>query len=175
MFESKYHMSLHNNILWAKRNLIDSIWKYTIDEINAVNDLKHAWQFLLDNIENPVDLPFTKKLYLHSAKSAVINTNLDENKISRDLSGLSKIPNPMDMALEIFLFFTRGQFFYDGNKRLATLMTNKIMIQNGLGVFAVPIPLHTRFYQLLVGFYESQNKLPIKQFLYDNCISRVSL
>ena len=100
--------------------------------------------------------------------------NLDENKISRDLSELSKIPNPMDMALEMFLFCARGQFFYDGNKRLATLMTNKIMIQNGLGIFSVPIKFHSQFYQLLVSFYESKNKLPIKQFLYDNCISGVS-
>ena len=76
LFQPKYNMSLNDNILWAKRNIIDSIWKsanlegiavtypdtqvicegmsvagYTIDEINAVNDLKHAWQFLLDNIE----------------------------------------------------------------------------------------------------------------------------
>lgn len=217
-FEPKFHMSLHNNILWAKRNLIDSIWKsanlegiavtypdtqvicegmsvagYTIDEINAVNDLKHAWQFLLDNISQPVDLSFMKKLHLHLGRFTVINAGSirlhdvhiggttwipempDENKISDNFNELAKIQNPMDMALETFLFCARGHFFYDGNKRLATLMTNKVMIQNGLGIFAVPIQFHSRFYQLLVSFYESQNKLPIKQFLYNNCISGVSL
>ena len=216
-FEPKYNMSLNDNILWAKRNIIDSIWKsanlegiavtypdtqvicegmsvagYTIDEINAVNDLKHAWQFLLDNISQPVDLPFMKKLHLHLGKFTVINAGSvrlhdvhiggtdwipelpDENNISRELDEITKISNPMDMALEMFLFCARGQFFYDGNKRLATLMTNKIMIQYGLGIFSVPIKFHSQFYQLLVSFYESKNKLPIKQFLYDNCISGVS-
>ena len=216
-FEPKYNMSLNDNILWAKRNIIDSIWKsanlegiavtypdtqvicegmsvtgYTIDEINAVNDLKHAWQFLLDNISQPVDLPFMKKLHLHLGKFTVINAGSvrlhdvhiggtdwipelpDENNISRELDEITKISNSMDMALEMFLFCARGQFFYDGNKRLATLMINKIMIQHGLGIFSVPIKFHSQFYQLLVSFYESQNKLPIKQFLYDNCISGVS-
>lgn len=85
IFIPKFHMSLEDNIFWAKRNLVDSIWKsanlegiavtypdtqvicegmsaagYTIDEINAVNDLRHAWKFLLDTIEQNTDLQFMK-------------------------------------------------------------------------------------------------------------------
>ena len=64
MYLPKYSMTVEDNILWAKRNLIDSIWKsanregiavtypdtqvicegmsvagYSIEEINAVHDL----------------------------------------------------------------------------------------------------------------------------------------
>ena len=161
LFQPKYNMSLNDNVLWAKRNMIDSIWKsanlegiavtypdtqvicegmsvagYTIDEINAVNDLKHAWQFLLDNIENSVDLPFAKKLHLNLGKFTVINAGSvrlhdvhiggtdwipelpNENKIFHDLNELSKIPNPMDMALEIFLFLQEDNFSMTETKDL---------------------------------------------------------
>lgn len=95
----------------------------------------------------------------------------DENNIETDLIGISEINNPMDKALEMFLFCARGQFFYDGNKRLSTLMANKVMIQNGLGILSIPITYHSEFYKLLIKFYETGEKLPLKSFLYKNCIN----
>lgn len=84
-----------------------------------------------------------------------------------------QIPNPMERALEIFLFCARGQFFYDGNKRLANLMTNKIMIENGLGIFSIPIKYHSEFYKILLHFYETGNGKELKVFLYNNCINGI--
>lgn len=37
-----------------------SVSGYTLDEINAVNGLKHAWQFIFENINAENDLPFVK-------------------------------------------------------------------------------------------------------------------
>ncbi|MDD6489634.1 MAG: cell filamentation protein Fic [Clostridia bacterium] len=197
-FVPKYKMSLNENILWAKRNLIDSIWKsanlegiavtypdtqvicegmsvagYTIDEINAVNDLKYAWQYLLENIEEPITLKFMKALHINGTDWCPELPN--EQKIQDNLNGILKIDNPMDRALEIFLFCARGQFFYDGNKRLSTLITNKVMIENGIGVFSIPIKCHSEFYKLLIDFYETGSKTEIKKFLYDNCIDGVNM
>ena len=182
MYQPKYSMSLEENILWAKRNLVDSIWKsanlegiavtypdtqvicegmsvagYSIDEINAVNDLKHAWQFLLENITEPITLEFMKTLHRHLGKFTVTNSGSirwhdvyiggtdwtpempDEKKIEEGLIKIQENDNPMIIALDMFLFCVRGQFFYDGNKRLATLMTNKVMIEKGIGVFSIPL------------------------------------
>ena len=80
----------------------------------------------------------------------------------------------MNKALEMFLFCARGQFFYDGNKRLATLIANKIMIQNGLGIISIPIKYKNKFLQLLVEFYETNENSAIKNFIYDNCIDGIS-
>lgn len=216
-FKPKYNMTLEENILWAKRNLIDSIWKsanlegiavtypdtqvicegmsvagYTIDEINAVNDLKYAWQYLLENIEKPITLEFMKVLHRNLGKFTVINAGSirwhdvhisgtdwipempNEERLKESLNNILKNCNPMDRALEIFLFCARGQFFYDGNKRLSTLMANKVMIENGLGVFSIPIKYHNVFYKMLVDFYETGNKTEIKKFLYDNCIDGIN-
>ena len=99
IYKPKFSMSVQENVLWAKRNLIDSIWKsanlegiavtypdtqvicegmsvagYTIDEINAINDLKHAWQYILDNISEPITLDFMKTLHKHLRKFTVSNS-----------------------------------------------------------------------------------------------------
>ena len=218
MYLPKYSMTVEDNILWAKRNLIDSIWKsanlegiavtypdtqvicegmsvagYTIEEINAVHDLKHAWQYLLENITQPVTLSFMETLHRHLGKFTVINSGSirlhdvyiggtewipeipDEKMIEKDLALMQQIENPMDRALEVFLFCARGQFFYDGNKRLTTLMTNKVMIENGIGVFSIPIKFHADFYKMLVRFYETGEKTELKRFMYDNCIDGLNL
>lgn len=218
IFKPKFSMSIKDNVLWAKRNLIDSIWKsanlegiavtypdtqvicegmsvagYSIDEINAVNDLKHAWQYLLDNIEQSVSLDFMKTLHRELGKFTVTNAGSirwhevhiggtewippipDKNTIIAGLEKINRIKNPMDMALEMFLFCARGQFFYDGNKRLSTLMANKVMIQNGIGILSIPIKYHTDFYKMLIKYYETAQKTELKNFLYKYCIDGITL
>ena len=64
----------------------------------------------------------------------------------------------------------RLQLFYDGNKRIAMLIGNKIMIENGQGIISVAQKDIKEFYKLLVSYYETNDKTEIKQFLYDNCI-----
>lgn len=218
IFSPKFSMSVKDNILWANRNLVDSIWKsanlegiavtypdtqvicegmsvsgYSIDEINAVNDLKHAWQYLLDNISQPVTLDYMKTIHRYLGKYTVTNSGCirwhdvhiggtdwipelpDEKKIEDKLELIQSIENPMDRALEMFLFCVRGQFFYDGNKRLSTLMTNKVMIENGIGIFSIPIKYHPDFYKMLIRFYETGDKTELKAFIYNNCTDGLNL
>ncbi len=72
----KYNMTVEQNIFLAKRNIIDYIWKSAkleglgvmfpetdaifngyspsnvkVSDIIAVNNLKHAWQFLFDTLD----------------------------------------------------------------------------------------------------------------------------
>jgi prophage maintenance system killer protein len=64
----------------------------------------------------------------------------------------------------------RAQLFYDGNKRIAMLIGNKLMIQAGNGIISVQQKDIKEFYRLLVNYYETNDKKQIKQFLRDNCI-----
>lgn len=84
--EDKYKMTLEENIFVAKRNIVDSIWKSAnlegiavtypqietifqglgiqnmkVKDINAIVNLKHSWEFILENIEYPVDLNYICK------------------------------------------------------------------------------------------------------------------
>lgn len=99
--ESRYHMTQAENVFLAKRNLVDYIWKsanlegigvtypdtqaiyngmavsgYTIEEINAVNDLKHAWQYLLEHVGDGLDLGFVKKVHMLLGKFTIINAGM---------------------------------------------------------------------------------------------------
>ena len=99
--KSKYNMTQKQNIFLAKRNIVDYIWKsanlegigitypdtqaiyngmavsgYTIEDINAVNDLKHAWQFLLEHINEEINLKFIKKVHMLLGKYTIINAGI---------------------------------------------------------------------------------------------------
>lgn len=212
--EAKYNMTQEENIFLAKRNIVDYIWKsanlegigvtypdtqaiyngmsvsgYTIEDINAVNDLKHAWQFLLENINEEINLEFIKKVHVLLGKYTIINAGMfrrdevriggtdwipelpDEKKVNDDIFEiLENKTSPLDKALDITLYLMRAQLFYDGNKRMAMLIGNKIMIENGQGIISVIQRDIKDFYRLLVLYYETDNKSEIKQFLYNNCI-----
>lgn len=210
----KYHMSQAENIFLAKRNIVDYIWKsanlegigvtypdtqaiyngmsvsgYAIEDINAVNDLKHAWHYLLEHVNDKLDLGFVKKVHLLLGKFTIVNAGALRREEVR-IGGTEWIPeipdaenvnhkiieiadgnaSPLEKALDITLYLMRAQLFYDGNKRIAMLVGNKIMIENGQGILSVQQRDIREFYQLLIGYYESGNPSEIRQFLYDNCI-----
>ncbi len=76
-------MTVEQNIFAAKRNIVDYIWKSAnlegipvtysdtesifngfsvscmkVDNIIAINNLKHAWRFVLERVDYPTDYPF---------------------------------------------------------------------------------------------------------------------
>jgi Fic family protein len=210
----KYNMTQKENIFLAKRNIVDYIWKsanlegigvtypdtqaiyngmavsgYSIDDINAINDLKHAWYFLLEHINDALDLNYIKQVHRQLGKFTVINAGslrYDEVRIGGTdwippipdeksvnigiLDIVSDSRDVMDKALDITLYIMRSQLFYDGNKRIAMLIGNKIMIENGLGIITVGQKYIQDFYKLLISYYESNDKSEIKDFLYKYCI-----
>ena len=211
--QAKYHMTKEENIFLAKRNIVDYIWKsanlegigvtypdtqaiynemsvagYKIEEIEAVNDLKHAWHMLLSTIDEPLDLEYVKRIHRVLGKYTVINAGTlrmtdayiggtdwipslpDENKMEEEIKKILKEENYMDRALEMTLFLMRTQPFYDGNKRTAMMIGNKIMIENGAGIISVPQKHIAEFYNKLVPYYETGNADKLKNFIYEECI-----
>ena len=80
----------------------------------------------------------------------------------------------MEKAIEMALYLMRAQLFLDGNKRLAMLIGNKIMIENGQGIISVSQRDIKEFYSLLVAYYETDDMTKIKRFFYDKCIDGMS-
>lgn len=207
-------MTQKENIFLAKRNIVDYIWKsanlegigvtypdtqaiytgmavsgYTIEDINAIYDLKHAWQFLLDNISEDLNLAFVKKVHMILGRYTIINAGTfrrdevriggtdwipelpDEKKAESELGNILESKTvPISKALDLTLYLMRAQLFYDGNKRIAMLIGNKLMIENGQGIISVAQKDIKDFYKLLVSYYETGDQSDIKQFLYDHCI-----
>ena len=65
------------------------------------------------------------------------------------------------------------QIFVDGNKRVAQLIANKVLIENDIGIFQIPIEKLEQFKYLLIGFYETDDDTAIIDFMKECCIKRV--
>lgn len=87
---------------------------------------------------------------------------------------LLKIENNTDKALSIMLWIMRSQIFKDGNKRVATIIANKILIENGCGIISIPVELDGTFKSMLVDYYETSDMTNLKVWLYDNCIDGIN-
>lgn len=65
--------------------------------------------------------------------------------------------------------------FIDGNKRVAMLFANKIMIDNGCGIIVINQKDQQEFYEKLIKYYETGNERDLKNFIYNNCIEALEL
>lgn len=215
----KYNMTVEQNIFVAKRNIVDYIYKSAqleglgvtypdteaifngisapgvkVTDIIAVNNLKHAWQFLLDTLEPPLDYAYLCKLnqlvgggnliynagYIRTSPVSIGGTSWKpeipaEDNIKARLVELLGVKNATERAIDIMLYGMRGQFFLDGNKRTAMLAANKEMIANGQGIISIPVELIPQFTPLLVDYYETGEPDTVKAFVYDNCIDGMAL
>lgn len=215
--EAKYQMTREQSIFVAKRNIVDYIWKSArleglavtypdteaifngmsvtgikVSEIVAVNNLKHAWQFVLDNLDYPTDYPLVCKInqlvggdnliikagYLRNLPVSIGGTTWKpdmpiESQIKEELARVLEIADPTDRAITLTLYLVRKQMFLDGNKRTSMLAGNHVMIAAGCGIISVPIELQSQFTKMLIDFYESNDMTEIKQFVYESCIDGI--
>lgn len=214
--ESKYNMNIEDNIFFAKRKLVDNVYRSAKlegiavtfaqtedifnnvnvanlrpDEIIAVLNLKNAWQYLFDTINEEISIDYIKRIHEEIASGiirpagefrdrgvGISGTNWrpklpSEVDYDKELEQLKQIENPLDYALEMFLWIQKCQMFIDGNKRTANLVANHEFIKNGLGIISIPPELTGTYKQKLVDFYETDNSEEIKQFLYENCIDGI--
>lgn len=186
-----YNMTKEENIFCAKRVLVDSIYKQanlegigvtfaeTQDILNNVNVdkvtptdmskvccLRDGWHYLFDHLDEPVDLVFLESIHELTARFDVPYQYLQE---------LNRIECITDRALSIGLYIMRTQMFKDGNKRVGSFAANKILIENGRGIFNVPVKYDGAFKQMLVDYYESNDNVKLKEWIADNCLQGTTL
>lgn len=89
------------------------------------------------------------------------------------IGDLMCIKDAVARALECFCYIAKSQLFLDGNKRVAQLLANKVLIENGVGVFQIPVEYCDNFKELLVRYYESGVVSDIIPFMEAYCIRRV--
>lgn len=218
-FKAKFELTPDENVFVAKRNIVDYIWKsisleglrltypevasicagwcvanVKVDNVIAVNNLKHAWQFLLGTLERPTDFTYICELnhlvggdnliynsgYIRAIPVSIGGTSWKpEIPIEADLKDrlrdIMTISNPTLRSIDLMLYCMRAQMFIDGNKRTSMLAANHEMIKNGCGIISVPIEEQPNFTKLLVQFYETGSMDAIRKFVYDKCIDGLDL
>lgn len=158
------------------------------DEVLFIINMKNAWYFLFENIELPNNLMFLRELNricmkdlsfdagnIRTLPVSIGGTSWKpeqprEGIILSELDRIDKISDKIDSALEMFCYITRTQMFLDGNKRVAQLMCNKILMENDIGILSIPYEEIGQFKELLVNFYESNNQTMLKAFLKESCL-----
>lgn len=214
--ENKYNLTLEQNIFLAKRNLVDNIYanarmeglnitfpqtktilegvnvpNLKIDEIQCVLNLRDAWKYVINNINEEFNMEFICKInelvarnesiawgILRQGEVQITGTEYipdipNEEKVKKEIVQILQIENPTERSIEYMLYGMRSQLFWDGNKRTSTICANKIMIENGCGIIKVPDNKLEEFTTLLSDFYSTNNKEKLKQFVYNNCIDGI--
>ena len=162
----------------------------TASDVQKVLNLKHAWEFILDNdvIQAKTDY------YLLSHIGRLVNEGFfaDGGKIrgvpvsiggstfkppipiesvvkERIDSILNSQKDAIDIAIELCLYTMKTQVFIDGNKRASVIYANHYLISHGQGLLVIPENHISEFKRRLVGFYEGEDIAVISSFLKQNC------
>lgn len=78
---------------------------------------------------------------------------------------IEEIDSIYDKAISVFLIMARNQFFYDVNKRMGRFMMNGILLKAGYPAINLPASRQLEFNQLMLDFYDSNNKEPMIEFM----------
>lgn len=161
-----------------------------LDDIQAILNMRDAWKFLLNTVSETITFEYWCKLNEYIAR----NEALEWRKLRTGnvgISGTDYVPpipekeqvittledivsdkgmTATDKALEVFTWGTRGQYFWDGNKRTSLMLANKILISAGAGIMTITDKYMEQFNVLLLEYYNTGKSSELKRFLYDNAI-----
>ncbi len=203
------------NIDFAKRHLVETIYKQAIlegvattfadteniieggkvnnmtsEDILKIINLKHAWEFILNENVILSDTNFSllceinkmveEGFYYTAGKVRNVPINIWgttwkpdlplESTIKEELEEIiNKRLNDIDKAIELLLYVMKKQVFIDGNKRTSVIYSNHYLIARGKGIIVIPAELTEEFKNLLIDYYEGKNVKEIKKFIKEKC------
>lgn len=217
-YVDKFHMTREQSIFLAKKKYDENVYcgmrmenravtfpqtktilqgvnvpNVQLSDIQAILNMRDAWQFLLDSMDQPVTLDYLCKLNAYIAR----NEALEWGKLrtgSVMISGTDYLPpvpsweavsaelnailtadtTATAKALEAFAWGARGQFFWDGNKRTSMTIANKILISAGAGFLTITDRHMEQFNTLLVEYYNTGDSESLKDFLYEHTIQGIA-
>ena len=165
-----------------------------LDDIQAILNMRDAWRYLMQSFEEPLTLEYICKLNEYIARNEALEWGkLRSGRVS--ISGtdyLPPVPNQetakaqlanilqedttaTEKALNLFLWGTRGQLFWDGNKRTSLAAANKLLLQAGAGMLTIQEKNMEQFNALLVAYYDTGEGEALKAFLYDHALQGIEL
>ena len=161
------------------------------EEVLFVINMKRAWEFLLNNLNVPNNIMLLREynkivgelMFYNNGEIRTFPVQIGGTSWEPDLpntaviiSKLEEIDNISDIeqkALKFFCYTARTQMFIDGNKRVAQLIANKVLVENNVGIFQIPIEKLEQFKTLLIEFYETDNDTKIIPYMKEYCIKKV--
>ncbi|MFS7001657.1 Fic family protein [Carnobacterium divergens] len=164
-----------------------------VDDVLTVVNLKRGFEMLLNDVQEPL-LETSKRinrivaaedaLFPGEIRTGGVEVSTIQGRYVPPMLTEDEVKNQYDeimnqeiseteKALRLFLFISKNQIFWDGNKRTALLTANKIMFSKGVGLLSIPETVFAKFNELLSMYYnsnQSSDELKILSFMYDECI-----
>ena len=162
----------------------------TPNDILKVINLKHAWEFILNkniilsktdfNTLSMINRLVLEGFYYNAGMLRTLPVDIGgtawkpdipiEMEVKNDIDKIvNSSKNIIDTAIELLLYVVRKQMFIDGNKRTSVIFANHYLISKGKGLIVIPVDKINKYKELLINYYETNNKKEISKFLKDNC------
>jgi len=164
-----------------------------VDDVLTVVNLKRGFEMLLNDVQEPLletskrinrivaaeDALFPGEIRTGGVEVSTIQGRYVPPMLTEDevKNQYDKIMNQeiseTEKALRLFLFISKNQIFWDGNKRTALLTANQIMFRQGLGLLSIPETKFAKFNELLSMYYNSDQfdeESEILSFMHGECI-----
>ena len=164
-----------------------------VDDVLTVVNLKRGFEMLLNDLQEPLietskrinqivaadDALFpgeirTGRVEVSTIQGRYVPPMLTEDEVKNQYDEImNQEISETEKALRLFLFISKNQIFWDGNKRTALLTANKIMFSQGLGLLSIPESVFAKFNELLSMYYnsnQSSDELKILSFIHEECI-----
>lgn len=165
-----------------------------LDDIQAILNMRDAWRHLMATVDEPLTLEYICTLNgLIARNEALVWGKLRTGSVG--ISGTDYLPpiptwdvaekelsdilgadvSATEKALDLFAWGARSQLFWDGNKRTSMTAANKLLLSEGAGVLTVTDQHMEKFNELLLHLYNTGEKDPLKDFLYERAIIGIDL
>ncbi|EAA0412341.1 Fic family protein [Listeria monocytogenes] len=164
-----------------------------VDDVLTVVNLKRGFEMLLNDVQEPLietskrinrivaaeDALFPGEIRTGGVEVSTIQGRyvppmLTEDEVNNQYGEImNQEISETEKALRLFLFISKNQIFWDGNKRTALLTANKIMFSKGLGLLSVPESVFAKFNELLSMYdnsNQSSNESKILSYIHEECI-----
>lgn len=160
-------------------------------EIDTINQLNNGWLEMLNHYSSNLTLTMEQninKIVTHDTaafhgylRNGTGNVETDQGDFNPPMISetaeqnylqqlLKSNQSATDKALTLMYHNMRQQLFYDGNKRTAIIIANKIMLDNGAGLICLPLENWSIWQHKLTEFYFTNDMSSIKFWTYQNCI-----
>lgn len=218
-YSDKYHLTTEQSLFLAKKKWDENIYcgmrmenravtfpqtqtilngvnvpNVKLDDIQAILNMRDAWRFLLQTMDEPLTIDYICKLNgliarnealawgtLRTGAVGISGTDYKPPVPSQEGAEcelnaiMCKDTTETEKAIDAFLWGVRGQLFWDGNKRTSMTVANKLLVSAGAGILTITDRQMEQFNNLLLAYYNTAEGEPLKEFLYTDCIDGIDL
>lgn len=169
-----------------------NVAQLSVDDILVIRNLRNAWAYTLENIDKPFDLDFVNRINEDVSRNGSLawgklrtgNVGISGTdwvppiparvQVERDIAAIMAQGTATDHAIGYYLYGTRSQLYWDGNKRTTFIAANKIMIAAGVGLLQIKEADFVEFGDKLNVYYTTGNGGDLQDFLYEKCVTGIS-